>query len=524
MKKRIIVLLLVICLSIGMTIHAMGGARLSNFYPQRAYHGQFSDVPPGAWYFDSVKSAYEYDLMNGVDAVTFNPDGSLTIAETIALAASIHKIYHTGSKEFGAGSPWYQPYVDYALSNGIIEAEFANYNAAATRSDFAMMVAYALPDEALTPINRIADGAIPDVLEHYSYGYAVYKLYRAGVFTSSDGEGTFHPGRTLSRAEAATIIMRVVNANSRQTVRLNNPLTPEQIYKMASPAVFFVEVFDGDGNVLKTGSGFFISDTGIAVTNYHVIIGGDNAKITMENGDIHDVLGVYGYFWKNDLALVQIDVNGVPYLECADSSAILTGATAYTLGSPLGLSGTFSRGIISQALREIEGVEYIQLDASISSGSSGGALLDAAGRVIGVTSATAISGQNINLAMPINLINDLSRDLHVPLESILVEVEYYPDHFPTPDFGAHFGLSVFNTSTSRGSMIYSYRVRDLPGEVGDVVDEYAHLLEQNLFIFWGYYTNEGVEYKQYFNSQHYIVVGIGIETVNTQECVSIYIN
>jgi len=524
MKKRLLVILLVICMSLCLVIPAFGAASLSNFEAYRSYQDRFSDVSRNAWYYDGIRGVYEYGIMDGKSADRFDPSGSLTIAEAIKLASGLHKGYYSGTMDFESGSPWYSPYVDYALGNGIIAEPYKNYNVAATRSDFATIIAGALPDEAVTPINRVDNGTIPDVYEHYSYGSAVYTLYRAGVLTGSDDIGTFYPGRTLSRAEAATIVMRLLKADMRQSLSLSNPLTAEQIYKMASPAVFFVEIFDNNGESVKTGSGFFISDSGLAVTNYHVIIGAASAKITMDNGDIHDIAGIYDYNWKNDLALIKINVENVPYLECADSSKIQTGATVYTLGSPLGLYASFSRGIVSQALREIEGVKYIQLDAPISSGSSGGALLDSSGRVIGVTSATAVGAQNINLAMPINLIDSLSRNNYSPLASVLIKTAYYKDFYPAPDFGAYFGINAFVSESSRGGLKYSYLLSDFKGDIDATIDEYTHLAEQNLFVHTGYHTIDGIEYKMYYNLYNDVILTFGTDVVKGRDCFTIMVS
>ena len=524
MKKRIISFILLVCLTLSMTLSAHGTVSLSNFTELTAYQDQFTDVSPEAWYYDSVRGVYEYGIMGGKSEDTFDPSGSLTIAEAIKIAASLHKGYHTGSMDFPDGSPWYEPYVEYALSNNIIAGAYANYSVPATRSDFAVIIAGAMPDEAITPINRVDNGAIPDVLENYSYGEAVYKLYRAGVLTGSDSQASFFPGRTLRRADAAAIIMRVIKADTRGILSIRNPLSAEQIYKMASPAVFFIEVYDVNDTVLKTGSGFFISESGLAVTNYHVIIGGHYARITMDNGSVREVTGIYDYNRKYDLALIRVNVNNVSYLECADSEELITGETVYTLGSPLGLHATFSRGIVSQSIRRIESVDYIQIDAPISSGSSGGALLDAFGRVVGVTSATAIGGQNINLAMPINLINKLSDDSLVLLRSILIETEYYEGFHPTPDFGAFFGVEVFNTERGRNNATFSYLLSALKGDVNEIIDEYTHLVEQNLFVHTGYITRSGVEYDYYFNSQHNVSLSFGKDTVNNRECFTITVS
>ena len=412
MKKRTLLSLLLVCLVLFSMLPA-AAASLSNFNGSRAYNDEFTDVSPDAWYYPWIRGVFEYGIMDGKSASVFDPAGNLTIAETIKIAATLHKGYHTGATEFTQGAPWYEVYADYALKNGIPVGAYINYSAAATRSDFASIIAGALPDEAVTQINRIADGAIPDVRESYSYGPAVYKLYRAGVLTGYDSAGSFRPGLSLTRAEAAAIIMRLADAGSRVSFSLAAELTAEQIYKKASPAVFYIEIFDEDQDLIKTGSGFFISDSGLAVTNYHVVIGATSARITTDDGTVLDVAGIYDYDWKKDIALIQVEGKGFKYLELADSSQIQTGATVYTLGSPLGLQASFTKGIVSQSLREIEGAEYVQLDAPISSGSSGGALLDTSGRAAGITSATAIGAQNINLAVPINFLAGLKPDLPI---------------------------------------------------------------------------------------------------------------
>ena len=520
MKRRLVGFLLVFSLSLFVALPALGAATLSNFEAHIEYGDQFSDVALDAWYYESVRGVFERGLMGGKSEDSFDPSGQLTIAETIKLAACLHKCYHTGSMDLEPGSPWYAPYVDYSISNGIIEAPYSNYDAAATRSDFALIIDGALPDEAVTPINRVVEGSIPDVMESYSYGEAVYRLYRAGVLTGSDSDGTYYPGRTLRRSEAAVIVMRIVNADMRQSFFLPGSMTAEQVYRAASPAVFYIEVFNADGIAFKTGSGFFISDSGLAVTNYHVLIGGHSAKVTMDNGDVHDVTGIFDYDWKNDIAVINVDASDVPFLARADSSSLMTGATVYTLGSPLGLHATFSRGIVSQSLRELEGVGFIQIDAPISSGSSGGALLDSSGRAIGVTCATAVEGQNINLAVPINHVDDLDLDTAVPLDSIIPDTPTYDDH-PAPDFGAFFGVNVFKKDTSGGETSFSYLLSGLRGSADSIMDAYSHLVEQFLFSHNSTLLRGDVSYKMYFHPYFEVMIAFGVDVVDGRDCFTV---
>ena len=525
--RKVLCIVFAVCLALALFAPALAAMSLSNFGVVRTYNDDFNDIPRDAWYYSDVVGVFERGIMGGKGAGLFDPAGRLTIAETITIAATLHKGYHTGSMEFETGTPWYAPYYDYALRNGIPVGVYRNLNAWATRADFALIIAGALPREALTPINNIADGAIPDVAESYSYGAAVYRLYRAGVLAGSDGEGTFFPGRTISRAETAAIILRAVNADTRVSLSLAPVFTAQQIYRLASPAVFFIEVYDDEGTTLRTGSGFFISESGLAVTNYHVVVGADSARITTDDDNIFDVAGIYDFDRSQDLALISIEGADFPYLELADSSKLLTGATVYTLGSPLGLQASFSRGIVSQAIREVADMEFIQIDAPISSGSSGGALLDSSGRVVGVTSATVLGGQitqNLNLAVPINFLSRMSREQAVSLKSIITETVSYADYFPAPDFGAVFGVSPFNRETVRGGTAFSYRLSDLPGDPDDIIDEYTHLVEQKLFVHFGYITRNGVDFKAYSNYRYDVMLAIGVEEIRGEECFTVQVS
>ena len=193
-------------------------------------------------------------------------------------------------------------------------------------------------------------------------------------------------------------------------------LTPEQIYARCAPAVFYVEIYDEYGWCIKTGSGFFLTSDGLAVTNYHVISGADSASITVsDTGEMYMVAGVYDYSAAEDWAVLQIDGSGFQTLEIGDPGYDVGGATVYAIGSPLGLQNTISAGIISNPARVDGGMTYIQMSAAISPGSSGGALLNKYGQVIGITSATYTSGQNLNLSIPLTYLEDMDTSHYVPL-------------------------------------------------------------------------------------------------------------
>ncbi|MCL2365582.1 MAG: trypsin-like peptidase domain-containing protein [Oscillospiraceae bacterium] len=516
MKRKIISAVLSLCLAMALCVPAMGAMSLANFVRVRTYQEAFSDVPETAWFSESVISVFERGIMDGRGQGMFDPHGQLTIAETIKIAASIHRNFHSGSMEFPQGAPWYMPYVDYAHRHGLHIGAFRSFNVPITRADFAAIMATALPDEALTPINHIDNGGIPDVFESFSYGQAVYMLYRAGVLTGSDSYGTFFPGRTLSRAEAATIVNRMIDADARVLQMRKVPLTSEQVYAGASPAVFLIHVYDRNDELVKHGSGFFISDDGLAITNYHVVVGGGSIFITMYDGEEFEVAGLYDFDRLNDTALIRVHGEDFPYLNVSDTP-LQTGATVYALGSPLGLQASFSRGIVSQARRELYGMTFIQLDAAISTGSSGGALLDAFGRVVGVTTATMVGAQNINLAVPIDYFTILERTAYTPFSEHLIPTVYFDGFYPAPDFGAHFGVRAWDTRFALGGTSFSYRVSDIPGDVMDVIELYAHIIEQNLFEHMGDMVISGNVLTRFYNAQHDVIVSFGLEVIRSVE-------
>lgn len=394
---------------------AVFAGSLSGFSASKDYlPGHFKDVDDSAdWFASSVASAYRLGLVNGVGGGLFSPFSNVTLAEAITMASRIHKIYNTGNGEFQQLSPWYKVYVDYAIKNKIIGNGFVDYNRDATRAEYAKILANALPDEALEPINKIEDNAIPDVPSSRSYAPAVYKLYRAGVLTGSNG-GYYHPDETIWRGEMSTLVSRMVDVSSRKEFDLvagTDAYDAKQVASMCSSGVFFIKIFNKSGYLMKTGSGFFISKSGMAVTNHHVVSGGASATVTTVDGRSYNVGKYYDVDINNDLALIQIEGVGFNALELGNSDEVIAGENVFAIGSPYGLEDTITAGIVSNTRRMLSGVTYIQHSASISPGSSGGPLINDKGKVIGVT--TAFIGeqdaQNLNLAVPVNLIAGLSR-------------------------------------------------------------------------------------------------------------------
>ena len=155
----------------------------------------------------------------------FNPNATLTVAQTIKLAAALHQLDRTGevSLKIG-GANWYDSFVNYAVVNGIIEKDYANYtkaqmNAPVARGEFVHIFHGA--EEAYKAINTVADNAIPDVKATDKFAAEIYEFYRAGILTGSDAKGTFHSASTIKRSEAAAILLRMFEASARKRITLN---------------------------------------------------------------------------------------------------------------------------------------------------------------------------------------------------------------------------------------------------------------------------------------------------------------
>ena len=184
----------------------------------------FADVPSDSWYYSSVKAAWENGLIDGVTANEFKPNATLTVAQTIKLAAALHQLDRTGEVSLkNGGANWYDSYVSYAVTNGIIEKDYANYtkaqmNAPVTRGEFVHIFHGA--EEAYKAINTVADNAIPDVKATDKFAPEIYEFYRAGILTGSDAKGTFHSASTIKRSEAAAILLRMFEASARVSIDL----------------------------------------------------------------------------------------------------------------------------------------------------------------------------------------------------------------------------------------------------------------------------------------------------------------
>jgi serine protease Do len=160
----------------------------------------------------------------------------------------------------------------------------------------------------------------------------------------------------------------------------------------------------GRNVVTGQGSGFFISPDGYAVTNNHVVDGADKVEVTADDGTIHTAK-VIGTDPRTDLALIKVDgIHNFPYAKLSDGQPRV-GDWVLAVGNPFGLGGTVTAGIVSARGRDIGSGPYddfIQIDAPVNKGNSGGPTFNTAGDVVGVNTAIySPSGGNVGIAFAI---------------------------------------------------------------------------------------------------------------------------
>jgi len=199
--------------------------------------------------------------------------------------------------------------------------------------------------------------------------------------------------RTLTRDESA--VVQVVQRGRPAVVNINVRGQP-----IATP--FGINPQEGQG------SGVIVRSDGLIVTNNHVVQGAQEITVTLLSG--RSLRGrVLGADRFSDMAVVKVDnPQPLPVVEMGNSSALQVGQTAIAIGNPFGLGSTVTVGVVSALNRSIQaGPDFvvenlIQTDAAINPGNSGGALLDAAGRLIGINTAIVREAQGIGFAIPID--------------------------------------------------------------------------------------------------------------------------
>ena len=215
-------------------------------------------------------------------------------------------------------------------------------------------------------------------------------------------------GRKSARGNFRTVTNTVIGATKAHRIKTDidrkylKPMIASEIFSKCNTAVFMV--YTSDGISSSQGSGFFINSSGIGVSNYHVFINKclGEGQIKLTNGNIYRIQEVLAKSEESDYIIFQIETNEDMFNFIPVSTRpSKIGDKVYAIGSPRGLEYTFSSGEISQ----YRDGNTIQISTPIDHGSSGGALINSYGEVIGITTSMLNdSGANLNFAIDINVI------------------------------------------------------------------------------------------------------------------------
>jgi S1-C subfamily serine protease len=182
-------------------------------------------------------------------------------------------------------------------------------------------------------------------------------------------------------------------------------LTADQIYEKVNDAIVVVYSYGFDGLKHSQGSGIILNSKGIVVTNYHIFAGSERIEIKRRDTLIINS-GIIGASIEKDILIIKLDESKYPDIPIAEENTLKVGQKVYAIGSPFGLENTMSEGIVS-GLRELKEFEerkneFIQITASASPGSSGGAVLNSRGELIGMIRMGIDIGENLNFAIPVS--------------------------------------------------------------------------------------------------------------------------
>ena len=210
----------------------------------------------------------------------------------------------------------------------------------------------------------------------------------------------------VEKVKPAVISVRVKMerpANSNFDNEDELPLPPGSPFQRFFRHFGFPNMPNGHEVITGQGSGFFISSDGYAVTNNHVVENAENVQVTTDDGKTYSAK-VIGTDSRTDLALIKVDGNDFPYVKLADTTPRI-GDWVLAVGNPFGLGGTVTAGIVSARGRDIGAGPYddfIQIDAPVNKGNSGGPTFDVDGNVIGVNTAIfSPSGGSVGIAFAI---------------------------------------------------------------------------------------------------------------------------
>ena len=407
---------------------------------------------------EAISTLETLQLIEGTDN-GYEPERAATRAEAVVMLLRLLGQYQAAgavtkpSPFTDAG--WADPYLSYAyakgLAEGVADDRFGS-DTAVSAQDYVTMALRALGYREDIDFTWADSLAFSDRigLTHGEYAGGAQFLredmalisYTALTLKLKDS-----PLRLIDSLYAAGVVSADALKATRFADAINtgrNTYDAGEIHELVSSAVLFIEAYETqedleNDNRFSSGSGFLISPDGVAVLCWHELEDASAALASTTDGRSFPITGVLYYDVYQDIAVVRLsktDTDGntvrfFPYLDLGDSDTISAGELVYLIGSPLGMTDTITGGLISYTKRTVDDPAYplIQMTAPASNGSSGGPLMNRYGEVIGVLFGSFINGENMNLAVPINAIENMSLTASgTALEEVAAEVQAQKDN------------------------------------------------------------------------------------------------
>lgn len=311
---------------------------LNSFTSSNTYNNSFKDVEQNTWYEDSIKCVFEYGVMDGIGNKQFDPDGVVSLAQVITVASRMHAQYYSKTV-LDTGSNWYDKYISYASSNGLLPDDFStdlNLDSPATREFMAYVFSNAIAEQDLPAVNLGAE--IPDIdTVSKTYTESAKLMYNSGIMTGQ-ANNYFNPRSQATRAQMATIIMRLLQPIERLT---SDPKLDPDFLANESNIMNQVPVFMGnDGNYLAftyTGSQSSRNNSNYKAylkynENVQTFSGQNWTNLVCADGYYYYTYSTYGANGRIAVTLVKQSVSGgnsqVIY-KTTDGNNDITAVTVY---------------------------------------------------------------------------------------------------------------------------------------------------------------------------------------------------
>lgn len=186
----------------------------------------------------------------------------------------------------------------------------------------------------------------------------------------------------------------------------SSDLDAAAIAKRTMPSVVLI-AGDTNNGMRKSGSGFIVGADGTIATNLHVVRDLRNALVKLGTGELYDDIQVLAFDERKDIAIIKVPAFGLPALPLANSDSIEVGIPVALVGNPLEFENSITTGIVSALRMSDLGYKVIQTDAAANPGNSGGPLMNAQGRALGLLTYKRRDSENLNFVVPSNYIRGL---------------------------------------------------------------------------------------------------------------------